>query len=599
MISATVTRPATIAPTVTKTVQIKFRDRIDIEHLYNPKTRVITLEPINRRGKVKKVKTSSSVSTQDASGSARRALTRNDTQSSDQSRFTAPAGNPPLSPAPSEDTIATTTATVSTDSIQAVESESPVRKSSPQTSETRSSATSSSAHTITATIELARHGALPGDVVPIRVSVTHTKRNVRGVIIATLYRTIRVDMHPDIPPVTKNKDKKQHENMYPRSMTGLGGLYFANSAPSSVFRKDISQNSTMMVIDPGTLTADVSTSIKIPVEDALPTMTNIPGGMMSFTYHVEVLIDLAGKLGESRLLPSLTNNGPTFTSGPENGNNLTSAWSHNILDTTQLRRTKSVVTSVLPITIGTKDSRREREKAKSKANNLPAQAVQNYDDWSEMYGPHVYDENGYWQGEYQYDEFGNPLYDEYYGYDESYAEAVPHSYVPPPPQQENGDEKSRLRRQEELLMPSQPPEVGESSSSAQALVPSAPILNEGDEPLHTPIAVQHSLPGVALSTSRASARSGETVVPETITPPPSLPDEMDPPLVTEDKQELERRRLMAQASAPPTDNVAESSSRAPPVPLAATAPIIDEHQEYTSQTLDEYSRNESLPRYQR
>ncbi|KAI9880007.1 MAG: ph-response sensor protein, partial [Watsoniomyces obsoletus] len=190
MVSATVTRPVTMMPTYIKHKRIKFQDALDVEAFNAPKSRVITLEPMSRRGKVKKVNQTASQGTQDTS--SRGHLPQDNAQNGTMSSATIPLEDPPLSPAPSDNTVATT-ATASSQSFRQTENTSPVRKGSPETSDARSSRTSTSAHTITATTELPRHGALPGDSIPVRVSVSHTKPYVKGVVIATLYRIGRVD----------------------------------------------------------------------------------------------------------------------------------------------------------------------------------------------------------------------------------------------------------------------------------------------------------------------------------------------------------------------------------------------------------------------
>ena len=610
MLSATVTRPVTMMPTHTKHKRIKFQDTLDIENFNTPKSRVITLEPMSRRGKVRRVNQTASQGTYGTS--SRGHLSRNNTQDSTVTSASVPIGDPPLSPAPSDDTAATT-ATASSQSFQQAGDASPVRRPSPDTCETRSSRTSTSVHTITATTELPRHGALPGDTIPVRVSVTHTKPNVRGVVITTLYRVGRVDMYPAIPLASKGKDKQpEYEDVYPKSRTGLGGLYFASASPSSVFRKDLSQSSTMMIVNPATLTADITTSVKVP-DAAFPTISNVPGGMISFTYHVEVVIDLFGKLGETRFLPRLTSSDPMFTSSQDAGNQLTSEWSNNILDTSQLRRTKSVVTFEMSVTVGTKDSSRKRKQV---AVPMEVQNGTNDESQDQHWGEEYWGVEGY---DYYYDEHGQAQYydynyynaeffgpHEYDGYQNgyrntswtySYDHPPPDNFPPPPGPQEEVDEKTRLRRQEELLMPSAPPQDGESSSSATALAPSAPVLDDGAHQLEATrdgIATP-STPGPPASVN--SARSADTVRPYSTSPPP-MPVASDVSAPAEDKQELERQRLMAQASAPPAEEAEASTSRAPP-PFAPSAPVITDEDLEHGPSHDEHHDGPQLPRYQR
>lgn len=581
--------------------------------MYTPKSRAIYLEPVTRRGKVKKVKASSSVGTQD--NSTGQTLSRESTPRTHTTRSSPPLQNPPLSPAPSEETVETRES-ASTHSFHVVEQHLSQQKKS-DNSEPRSSTTSNSVQTISATTEITRHGALPGDTVPVRVKVEHTKAT-RGVVIATLYRQGRIDMLPPLRVVSRSKDKKpEYEDVYPKSRTGLGGLYFTKGNPNMAFRKDLTQTSTMMIVDPRTKTADVKFSIRVPNE-AFPTMNNIPGGMISFTYHIEVVIDLTGKLGETRLLPSLTTNGPSFTSSVEAPpNQLTTDWASNILDTAPLRRTKNVAAFELPLTIGTEDSNRSkrleeiRQDRRDDSFHGKQPAPQGEDHGDGQY----WQENGYFEHDNHHDHYRCYGYDgEWHddqghpynhGWHEQYNAHYPpptnghqqqgvngHFHVPPPQEDDHLDEKSRLHRQEQLLLPSRPPEAEGSSSQPRALAPSAPILD--NDLSHCPSSPQSSIP---ITISRASARSAETIVPDPLTPPPSLPEDSGP-LPGEDKQELERRRLLAQVSAPPTDDGNHTGpSNTPCSAPPASAPVIDD-EEYLSQALRQEG-NENLPQYHR
>ncbi|OCT46031.1 pH-response regulator protein palF/RIM8 [Cladophialophora carrionii] len=602
MITATLTRPTTISPVTSRSTRIKFQDLIDIEPMSTPKSRVITLEPLSKRGKVKVVKPGSSVTTQTTSSAGAGRLTRNNTQNSTASRSTNSVAQPPLSPAPSEETAQTSGTTTSSPSFHIVDNESPVRKSSPQNSDDRSNTTSSSANTITATTELPRHGALPGDMVPIRVSVTHTKADARGMVIATLYRLARIDMHPPLPlPNRSGKGKKmEYEDVYPKSRTGLGGLYFSAASPNSAFRKDLAQSSTMLIVNPHTMTADITTSLKIP-DAAFPSISNVPGSMISFTYHVEVVVDLFGKLGETRLWPRLTSNEPTFSPSSDAGNQMTSDWSHSILDTSALRRTKSVITFEMSLVVGTQDSGRKRRQTKPAEYQVPENTTlgpeQGWHDW------HYHD--GAYEGQH-YDQAGYP-YDEGYGYDYGYEPShdpeypTPTAEMIPPPQPQEEDEKTRLRRLEQLLVPSQPPPEGEGSTSGVPFAPTAPDLSSES----APDGLRHQDDGSRTPSTlnpaasvTSSTRSGDTLRPYSTSPPPP-----PPPLGhaghSDDKQELERRRLFAQTSAPPVEDGTEVRRRAAVTSMAPTAPTIDEPHEYSVDTLNHDHPGPDLPQYER
>jgi arrestin-related trafficking adapter 9 len=586
VISATLTKPTAIAPTATCSRRIQFQENIDIGPLSTPKSRVLSLEPISKRGRVKKMRPSPSVHTQETRPAGD--LIRINTNVSTPIARGPSGVAPPLSPAPSEDTIASTT-TTSNQSFQVVKNPSTTTGSGVKASDSRSTTTSSSANIITATVDLLKQGALPGDTIPIRILVSHTKPNLRGIVIVTLYRQGRIDMHPVIPVGRKGKDKQaEYEDIYPRSRTGLGGLYFSNQSPSSLFRMDLAQSSTMMVVDPRTLVADVKTSIRVP-ENAFPTIANVPGDMISFKYYVEVVVDLCGKLGETRLLPSLTSNGPTFTYASENNNQLTSEWANNILDTSQLRRTKNVVSFTFSLVVGTQDSSRNAHKQEeldsAEQQGREEVRAEGLDDWNDGYN-YDYEYDGWYPNEQEYHTY--PTYpSEGQNYQSPFMEPIP-----PPEPEEQVDEKTRLRRQEELLLPSRPPQEGESSNSAAAFAPSAPYLSED---IISPLLPNNAPSGI-------STRSADTVIPsgEDSVEPPAFHGEGDH-LLAEDKQELERRRLMAQASAPPGDGEVGPSGSAVSA-LAPSAPVIDEEEEYNAQTLNDINLGGDhlpLPQYQR
>lgn len=585
MISATLTRPITIAPSVSVYKPIIFQDSIEIEHIPLAKEQVISLEPISKRGKPRKIRISPNAAGQ---GLPKASLERPEA---------------PLSPTPSEETTITATST-STQSFQVVDQtqnvSTPTRHTpSRRTSDTRSSQTSLSSQTITAGASVLKQGALPGDTVPISISVSHVKPNVRGVVIATLYRQGRVDMHPAIPLGGNPKGKKaEYEDIFPRSKTGLGNLYFSTGSPNSVFRMDLSQSSTMMVIDPKTLTAEIKTSVRIP-DDAFPTIANVPGGMIAFTYFIEIVVDLCGKLGETRFLPRLTSSEPTFTQAAENGNQMTSAWADSILDTAQLRRTRSVVDFTFPIIIGTKDSGRSARKAREAQNLVDLRAQEELHaqysgdgQWDQM-EPY---EHGY---DYQYDENGYE-YDgseDYMSHDE--YQPPPAHIIPPPPPEEPVDEKTRLRQQEQLLLPSQPPQDAESSNFRDDHAPSAPILPLDDlSSIPTMAGPSHA----GNSHGAPSTRSTDTIVPDLNSPhePPAFDGLPDRAASGEDKQELERQRLLAQTSAPPPDDDETGTTLRGHYSSDATAPPVLDEEDYTARTLHhEHFASDHLPQYER
>jgi len=213
------------------------------------------------------------------------------------------------------------------------------------------------------------------------------------------------------------------------------------------------------------------------------------------------------------------------------------------------------------------------------------------------------------------------VYDEPYPYPEEYA-AVPEEvadqrpayvgsapsggyvpeYVPPErPPQTNLSEKEQVRRAEQALLPSQP--------SAPAAAGPSTSQPEEEAVYHAPDATSplplsspaETYPDAALA---PSAPTLEDLAPgATVTHP------------TEDKQELERQRLLVEASAPPDfPDDYEAGPSAPPPPsapasLEPSAPPLTEEDGYgahfTYQTTAVSSPHapagpsEQLPKYER
>lgn len=536
------------------------------------------------------------------------------------------------------------------------------------------SRTTLKAKTITATVDVLKGGFLRGDQIPIRVTVNHTKhiRSLKGIII-TLYRQARVDMHPALPVAPNSKgDKTKSEEYYPKSRTGLGGLSLSSAGSSHLFRKDLCQSFAPLFVDPRTLTAEVKCAVRVP-DEAFPTISNVPGAMISFKYYVEVIIDIQGKLtGLDRMVANTgLVNLPASSAGgakDDTSSSMFSTWGGNFVDTDQIRREKGVICTLFEVIIGTKDSERSGKKKQVErlqpSNDDPAQDIP----YDSNYGPNG--SEGYGGDHYNYDANGQ-YYDygydaSYYdtpGYDQSRAEHGP--YAPPigssgPLHEEPGlSEKERLRRAEERLLPSQPPEVGGPSFLSNiphtGVPASAPVLPEEDEfqlprfeagssssgPSHPPppfrAASNPSVPHVnplpllqrrATGIPDASRQSGTITSSSTVEqdpsaslsaptrngnnsdhtkPLPPIPLQPDSGLsgsvpgyfasassqmrTTDDKQELQRRRLEMERSAPPLDHDEDANPSRPPtssspsmnglqsLTLAPSAPVLDEDDE--------------------
>lgn len=349
-----------------------------------------------------------------------------------------------------------------------------------------------------------------------------------------------------------------------------------------------------MIVNPSDMTATVKTSIRIP-EDAFPTITRVPGAMINFRYYVEVVVDLRGKVTTpERFLPrfNMTSGGSTFSPSGQilnpadaNGSGISANWAGNILDTDQVRRSKGVVSVAFEVVVGTRDSQRKTSAiertlsatAESTASNFPLDSSTfpnaETEDWPEA-SPNDYGYDEEYFPEQEWPE--NP---------EEYS--VPYQpngpMVPHPELEEPEDEKARIRRHEETLLPSQPPDEDEAGPSTGDInVPTAPVLPDD----HHLQAYEHVPSSAdAMPFAVRSAESLQTVVVNGDSFEPSGPSAPH-----EDKQELERQRLIEQASAPREPPSEENDAAGP------SAPVFDEDDQLVGGTAH---ADESLPRYQR
>lgn len=649
MITATITRPTSIAAASSCDQKIALVETVDIGPLSTPKPRTISLEPISRRPKRKKTvkpkESGSQEQTEGGSGSeAARIGSPLPDESASQCDSVDHAANP-RSPVPS-DMQSTGSAATSADSTVSSSTGlsfrlGPVPSSakSARDSQGTSSKVSGTDKTITATIELLKSGCLPGDNLPVKITIKHTKaiKSMHGIII-TLYRQGRIDSSPPLSLFTNIKGKEaerlKHEEYYPKSKTGLGGLSLTSAGSSSLFRKDLAQTLAPILVDPTSLTSVVNASVRVP-EDVFPTISGVPGQMISFKYHVEVVVDLGGKLaGQQRHVPRVATNYANPAGARGDGNpNLLAAWGGNIVDTDHIRREKSVVACLFEIVVGTTDSARKRGRGNSSAmrqtNDWPAEPPAT--PGGTLYEPlleeaFALETEGLHHPDQQtphpyYDQPYDDQYPDYYQHMDYHHHLDPHpEYVPPehaqipvpPPEvhaNEGLNEKERLRRAEERLLPSQPPQDNQPSSSRTVVAPSAPSA-----PSIHPTESQDDLYDAETETPQAAPSSLHFAMNGTSSnEPPALPPALEvfaPNAgghTTDDKQELERQRLMNEASAPSEfvadedDNAGEGSSRPQPEP---SAPTLHEEDGYGGQyshhsLAGPSSHNESLPKYER
>lgn len=612
MLTATLTRPTTINPTTSCDQKIYLIEDIDIAPLLEPKPRFISLKPVSNKVKTRKDEKQPSPDGSKVADSA----TEESARSSRLSEASGNVDNVEIgSVAPSEDSNETSGSSkaASGGNSGGGGGGSAKNNSNSAKNSDEKSVKQKQKKPITATIQLLKAGYLRGDNIPIRISVRHSKpvKSLHGIIV-TLYRQARVDMYPALP--LANRDgKKEKEEYYPKSKTGLGGLSLTSAGSSHMFRKDLSQSYAPLIVDPKTLTTEVKVAVRVP-DEAFPTIASVPGGMISFRYYVEVLVDLQGKLaGLGRFnsgmmsVPSSYGSVPGMGLAEDASGSVVSSWGGNFIDTESIRReNKSIVACIFEVIVGTKDTARRRGKQKVQVVSAEIQqreigghvgangagdlqladrdgrenhAGRNGYDGYEAYDSYDgYDYEGYegyngYHG-YQHDHGYNIAHhDHYYGqypgggdYHNMPHSAHSHSLTPMPTLEDESQlpEKEQMRRAEERLLPSRPPEIGESSAAAAAAAaahtPSAPLLpsdpQHAPSPLYTPTSNGQPLPSpttpTALSPSGPATAMARLSVDDGLSAPSyeDVPPSPASAAATDDKQELHRRRLEMERSAP-------------------------------------------------
>lgn len=633
MITATITRPTSLAPTIHCDQKVYLLERIDISQLYPPRERTITLEPISRRTRAKSqakkivdsserksVKGDSSKQTHDREQSE--SLTTTSSPSlraiTDTTLSLAPSdlsvGEPARGSRPDSDTIS-----------RPSERDSNGASSRPSGLDSASTAAVlPPKRAITATVASLSGGCLRGDSLTVKVHIDHTKhvKSLHGVII-TLYRQARVDMHPAIPlgPIEKGKERK-YEDYYPKSVSGLGGLSLSGAGSNHVFRKDLSQTILPLIVDPVSLTADVTGKVHVP-DEAFPTISTVPGAMISFRYYIEVVLDIQGKLSShDRNLGNLGGLASTIAQGSETDRDrLLNGFSVPVVDTATVRRDKGVVTCTFEVIIGTRDTRRkgknkievaagpETERQYPLEADTQAGVAQSLGDgtaWRSHAAAqafnHHYQAYPHTPGHGAHNGQGsNENYDDYNDWGAAPSpgnEYLLPSQVPMPVIEDESQlsEKERLRRAEARLLPSQPPGFDEAGPSGSAHDATAPYLPEEQHDGYTQHDGYHHPPFLPSPPASAGAYIDATTVPVAHTldferrglplpgtsaynssevPGPRTPSyeasqiplprtpacertEAEAVTATDDKRELHRRQLELEASAPPQHTVDES-----------------------------------------
>ena len=447
--------------------------------------------------------------------------------------------------------------------------------------------------TISATVEVSKGGFVPGDTVPVRISIRHNKhmKSMSGIIV-TLFRQGSIELSPSPSAFDEVQENQLMETnkVMPRARIGLGG--FSSTGSSMVFRKDLDQNTVPLIIDPLTLTSNMTVSVKLP-DESFPTIKDVPGDMIRFTYQIEVIMDLGGRMANAYHAPHSSRIGPLGSNASEMTNaSYGPRRGANIADTAHIRRMEGVFSCALAIIVGTTDSAKTRRRKKSSARMSEAA-----EDDQEL-GGELRQTSSHYTSEQPIDSYFPPLPNGHdnglplpmhpapqnhaspsapamppYSHTNGYiAEASP-VYVPPPqvPDEHGLSEKERIRRAETRLLPSQPP-AGESSSAA--------VEDDIYDAEDTPRLQSSSL---NLETQEGEQNGGEgpsaPTADDLANPGPAASAHLD-------KQELERQRLISEASAPP--EFPEDMERRPDGPSrpehAATAepsaPTLNEDDDY-------------------
>lgn len=589
MITATLTRPTPMSPTTSCDRKISLVEKIDVGTLVPPRPQTIYLEPISKRRKRKQ--------TTPISQGAERPHTTTDVtdrasvcdstveQSVNSEEPQNDSHDTPRSPTQhdvrseiSDDSGLTTSSNMSDRGTEFREL---------RVAQAQAKLQAVDEKTITTTIELLKGGAVAGDMATIKVSVQHIKKlkSMHGVII-TLYRQGRIDTAPPASSfggTVSREDSRtsQREELYPRSRTGLGGLSLSSATSLSVFRKDLSQTIAPLIVHPPTLETTVTASVKVP-EDAFPTIKNVPGEMVSFKYHVEVVVDLGGRLANH-----LSGGTQTSSTAAESNNYMSRGT--NVIDTDRLRREKGVISVNFELVMGTEDSMRGRARANTMRTYQMHEHAMTPEEvispWADDRTERPDGTNGYWPQSATSRSIREPSLTRQLTNGTTRPTHPPEeeapAYVPPPQIADEGrlSEKERIRRHEERLLPSQPPQgpvAGPSSSSSLPRVPEPNIYSEDDD---------RSSPSVPALNGLAHPKAATAPDDEHTPSVPTLDDLAGPNGQMEDKQELERQRLLHEASAPPEfpedyDAGPSGASAPPATALEPSAPAIGEEDAY-------------------
>ncbi|CAM9023471.1 unnamed protein product [Wickerhamomyces anomalus] len=345
-------------------------------------------------------------------------------------------------------------------------------------------------------VDITESGFLRGEMIPLKIKLHHYKpiQSSSG-IIATLIRICRVDNGPE--------------------------------APIQSFRKDLAQTIAPLYIDPESLTSEISTSLKVPV-DAFPTI--VGSDLVTFQYYIEVLANISSKnlissngssqgskSSKNKFSHSLVFN----TETPQEREMLRSE--QGVLNVDKLKRIKNFLGLNTEIIVGTE---RNHKRAQIGKKTVVGNA---------LYGTNnVNGHNGNGSSNISGASSCNGDSPVHFESDNSMLETFSQTSISPlkifiPPEDPNLSEKERLRLREQALLPSEPPILSDDFAPAPSYSQAAGTSEEMNMVLPVP--------------SSSSATTTATNATETILNNNVSGDT--------DKAELERRRLQDLESDPP------------------------------------------------
>ncbi|KAL5614667.1 uncharacterized protein BROUX77_000504 [Berkeleyomyces rouxiae] len=685
-IVATLTRPTTIGPTVQCNRPVILAEKLDIGVLNPPKMKSVVLEPISKSRRkprrrigtaidktpnIEKTISFDKTTPINAANPWESALV--DTEDAESVQQLATADGLPVARSSEQADVrseaSAETGTTSTGTGTGTGTAMSYRLGDASSASNAGSGTPTNSHisiknnnvdknTIRADLELIKGGFLPGDTITIKISVQHIRRmkSMHGIIV-TLFRHTRIDMSPPEalfdPRLTKEELKKlTHDEAYPKSRAGLAGLSLSSTTSLSVFRKDLRQNVLPLIINPATLEYSVPVAVRVP-EDAFPTISNVPGEMVSFKYFVEVVLDLGGRLSNQFQSGATSSALLAMPRAPPSTDTNLQAAQGNLMtapvDTSELKREKGVIADWFEVVIGTTDSARDAKRVRAAQGNAQAEAEAHMQANVHTHAlsqntPSLNPQDDIVAG-WQYDSkrpMSQPRATEMSS-PSNYPSSHHHLPPPPPPLTMppiNGmaphyvpnphivddstlTEKERIRRREQILLPSHAPtddHAGPSTTmspsappgdgvygphtSANAppgvtgpshVEPSAPTLDDVDAPYDPSPQPPYNPPSLQSPYIPPLPQTLQPPVPQPLPHhtriPPSNPHTSSQtasfPPALDDKQELERQRLLNEASRPPEfpedydTGEGSSSAPAPPhlpdsAPVEPSAPLLDD-----------------------